>query len=266
MNNAGYKSFIQWQKSRAGEAYIQYNDSQQLLKAAESVHAQGKSGRRSVSANTKSSKTKSKISKSNNFRKKYSKFLDKQLEKIVNFQLIEEKRVDVKLNFYPEPNIISIFREHQMVYDTEIKEWVLPFSNYISLFNTLMNLGEFRLNPIPANTIDIMFEKEKLEQIKFLNQPNNDTKSKKVIYTIDYKEDCEHLPKLNDLPKNLIKSLYRFQKQGIIFGIKKFSRLLIADEMGVGKTVQAIGLSSLYKKEWPVLVICPSSLKFAWRD
>jgi SWI/SNF-related matrix-associated actin-dependent regulator 1 of chromatin subfamily A len=71
---------------------------------------------------------------------------------------------------------------------------------------------------------------------------------------------------LNDLPKALLKNLYRFQKQGIIFGIKKYSRLLIADEMGVGKTVQAIGLSCLYQKDWPVLVICPSSLKFAWRD
>ena len=73
-----------------------------------------------------------------------------------------------------------------MVYDTELKEWILPFTNYISLFNTLMNLREFKLNPIPANAIDIIFEKEKLEQIKFLNQPNNDSKSKKVMYTIDY--------------------------------------------------------------------------------
>ena len=264
MNNAGYKSFVQWQNSRAGNAYIKYNDSKQLLKAAESMSIQGKSGRQSISANTKSSKTRSKVS--NNFRKKYSKILDKPLEKIVTFQLIEENRVDVKLNFFPEPNIISIFREHQMVYDSELKEWVLPFSNYINLFKTLMNLGEFKLNPIPANTIDIIFEGEKLEQIKFLNQTGIDSKSKKVTYIIDYKEDCQHLPKLNDLPKNLLKSLYRFQKQGIIFGIKKFSRLLIADEMGVGKTVQAIGLSSLYQKDWPVLVICPSSLKFVWRD
>ena len=264
MNNAGYKSFIQWQNSRSGAAYIQYNDSKQLLKAAESVRAPAKTGRNSVSANSKSSQSRTK--KSNNFRKKFSKMLDKPLEKLITFQLIEEKRVDVKLNFYPEPNIISIFREHQMVYDTELKEWILPFTNYISLFNTLMNLREFKLNPIPANVIDIIFEKEKLEQIKFLNQPNNDSKSKKVMYTIDYKEDCQNMPKLNDLPKGLFKSLYRFQKQGIIFGIKKFSRLLIADEMGVGKTVQAISLSSLYQKDWPVLVICPSSLKFAWRD
>ena len=264
MNNAGYKSFVQWQNSRSGTAYIQYNDSKQLLKAAESVRHPAKNGRQSISANTKSSKTKTK--KSDYFRKKFSKILDKPIEKSITFQLIEEKRVDVKLNFFPEPNIISIFREHQMLYDSELKEWILPFSNYINLFNTLMNLGEFKLNPIPANTIDIIFEKEKLEQIKFLNQPDNDSKSKKIIYTIDYKEDCQHMPKLNDLPKGLLKALYRFQKQGIIFGIKKFSRLLIADEMGVGKTVQAIGLSSLYQKDWPVLVICPSSLKFAWRD
>lgn len=264
MNNAGYKSFIHWQNSRAGAAYIQYNDSKQILKAVDSVSVPGKSGHRSVSANTKSSKTKSK--KSNYFRNKFSKLLDKPLEKIVTFQLIDEKRIDVKLNFYPEPNIISIFREHQMNYDTEFKEWILPFINYTSLFNTLKNLGEFKLNPIPIYTIDIMFEKEKLEQIKFLNQIGTGSKSKRVMFTIDYKEDCQHLPKLNDLPKGLFNSLYRFQKQGIIFGIKKFSRLLIADEMGVGKTVQAIGLSSLYQKDWPVLVICPSSLKFAWRD
>ena len=264
MNNAGYKSFIHWQNSRAGAAYIQYNDSKQILKAVDSVSVPGKSGHRSVSANTKSSKTKSK--KSNYFRNKFSKLLDKPLEKIVTFQLIDEKRIDVKLNFYPEPNIISIFREHQMNYDTEFKEWILPFINYTSLFNTLKNLGEFKLNPIPIHTIDIMFEKEKLEQIKFLNQIGTGSKSKRVMFTIDYKEDCQHLPKLNDLPKGLFNSLYRFQKQGIIFGIKKFSRLLIADEMGVGKTVQAIGLSSLYQKDWPVLVICPSSLKFAWRD
>ena len=36
--------------------------------------------------------------------------------------------------------------------------------------------------------------------------------------------------------------------------------------MGVGKTVQAIGIALLYKEEWPVLIICPSSLKFVWRD
>ena len=262
MNNAGYKTYLQWKNSRSGTAYIQYNDTKKILQATESSLPPTKSVRRSTS-NENKSQSQSKKSKTNFFRKKFSKMLP--LEKVITFQLIDEKRVDVKLSFYPEPNIISIFREHQTSYIQEIKEWSLPFTNYISLFNALMNLGEFKLNPIPANTIDILFEK-KLEQLKFLNQPDNNSKSKKVMYIIDYSKDVQNSPKLNDLPKALLNRLYRFQKQGIIFGIKKYSRLLIADEMGVGKTVQAIGLSCLYQQDWPVLVICPSSLKFAWRD
>ena len=262
MNNAGYKTYLQWKNSRSGTAYIQYNDTKKILPATESSLPPTKSVRRSTS-NENKSQSQSKKSKTNFFRKKFSKMLP--LEKVITFQLIDEKRVDVKLSFYPEPNIISIFREHQTSYIQEIKEWSLPFTNYISLFNALMNLGEFKLNPIPANTIDILFEK-KLEQLKFLNQPDNNSKTKKVMYIIDYSKDVQNSPKLNDLPKALLNRLYRFQKQGIIFGIKKYSRLLIADEMGVGKTVQAIGLSCLYQQDWPVLVICPSSLKFAWRD
>ena len=265
MNNAGYKTYLQWKNSRSGTTYLQYNDSKHILNATESSIPPTKQRNRSTSTNRNKSQSKKSKSKSNFFRKKYSKMLERPIEKVITFQLVDEKRVDVNLSFFPEPNIISIFREHQTNYIQEIKEWTLPFTNYISLFNTLMNLRIFKLNPIPANTIDIMFEK-KLEQLKFLNQPDNNSKSKKVMYIIDYTSDIQNPPKLNDLPKALLKNLYRFQKQGIIFGIKKYSRLLIADEMGVGKTVQAIGLSCLYQKDWPVLVICPSSLKFAWRD
>jgi SNF2 family DNA or RNA helicase len=43
-------------------------------------------------------------------------------------------------------------------------------------------------------------------------------------------------------------------------------RVLLGDEMGVGKTIQAISLSYLYQRDWPVLIIAPSSLKYAWKD
>ena len=36
--------------------------------------------------------------------------------------------------------------------------------------------------------------------------------------------------------------------------------------MGIGKTIQAIGIMTIYKEDWPVLILCPSSLKFSWRD
>ena len=36
--------------------------------------------------------------------------------------------------------------------------------------------------------------------------------------------------------------------------------------MGVGKTIQAIGIAYLYRIDWPMLIVTPSSLKFTWRD
>ena len=71
---------------------------------------------------------------------------------------------------------------------------------------------------------------------------------------------------IDSLPETLKSKLYDFQKEGIEFGIKKFGRLILGDEMGVGKTIQAIGIAYLYKQDWPLLIITPSSLKYIWRD
>jgi SWI/SNF-related matrix-associated actin-dependent regulator 1 of chromatin subfamily A len=64
----------------------------------------------------------------------------------------------------------------------------------------------------------------------------------------------------------MLESLYGFQKEGIEYGVQRFGRLLLGDEMGVGKTIQALGIQYLYKNDWPLLVLCPSSLKYTWQD
>lgn len=35
--------------------------------------------------------------------------------------------------------------------------------------------------------------------------------------------------------------------------------------MGLGKTIQAISVACCYREAWPVLVICPSSVRLSWR-
>jgi len=90
--------------------------------------------------------------------------------------------------------------------------------------------------------------------------------TKKQIIDHDYSQDLKNKPSLKDLPKSLFDSLYNFQKVGIQFGVDRFGRILIGDEMGVGKTVQAISISYLFLKDWPLLIITPSSLRFTWRD
>ena len=34
--------------------------------------------------------------------------------------------------------------------------------------------------------------------------------------------------------------------------------------MGVGKTVQALACCTVFKADWPVMVVCPASLKYNW--
>eukprot|EP01071_Lankesteria_metandrocarpae_P008198 Lankesteria_metandrocarpae@DN4900_c0_g1_i3.p1 len=57
-----------------------------------------------------------------------------------------------------------------------------------------------------------------------------------------------------------------FQVSGVEFGLSRNGRCLVGDEMGLGKTLQALAIAAVYRSEWPVLVVCPSSIIFQWRD
>jgi SWI/SNF-related matrix-associated actin-dependent regulator 1 of chromatin subfamily A len=41
---------------------------------------------------------------------------------------------------------------------------------------------------------------------------------------------------------------------------------MIADEMGIGKTLQSLACAYAYESDWPLLIICPSALKHVWRE
>ena len=65
----------------------------------------------------------------------------------------------------------------------------------------------------------------------------------------------------------MLRSLYPFQLRGITYCLQKQGRCIIADEMGLGKTIQAIGVAACYRtSDWPLLVICPSSVRMNWRQ
>ena len=63
-----------------------------------------------------------------------------------------------------------------------------------------------------------------------------------------------------DLPDGL--ELFPFQKAGVQYATK-VGNALIADEMGLGKTVQALATIKV-TDAYPVIVICPASLKRNW--
>ncbi len=58
--------------------------------------------------------------------------------------------------------------------------------------------------------------------------------------------------------------LYPFQIKGVDH-LSRRKRAFLADQMGLGKTVQALAALS-QDASWSVLVICPNSLKYNWRN
>tara|TARA_R100000008_G_C3586789_1_gene173099 strand:+ start:777 stop:3059 length:2283 start_codon:yes stop_codon:yes gene_type:complete len=60
------------------------------------------------------------------------------------------------------------------------------------------------------------------------------------------------------------KSLYPFQYAGVAFAELAGGRCLIGDDMGIGKTIQALAYAALHPEQWPVAVVCPANVKFNW--
>jgi len=60
--------------------------------------------------------------------------------------------------------------------------------------------------------------------------------------------------------------LLPYQKDGVraIYNLK--GRALLADEQGLGKTIQSLDWIRRLKSARPVLIVCPSSVKYTWQD
>jgi len=105
-------------------------------------------------------------------------------------------------------------------------------------------------------------------------------KYKAVVTGLEELGQVEHIPSwvLNKLQKarraggdqvqeaRLPPKLLPYQLEGVHFGTEKAGRVLIADEMGLGKTLQALALAAQYRENWPILVVCPSSLRWVWQE
>jgi SWI/SNF-related matrix-associated actin-dependent regulator 1 of chromatin subfamily A len=63
---------------------------------------------------------------------------------------------------------------------------------------------------------------------------------------------------------NIKGELYPYQKVGVEFIEASHGRAIIADQPGLGKTLQALGYA-MHKKFERTLVVCPASVKYSWR-
>ena len=67
------------------------------------------------------------------------------------------------------------------------------------------------------------------------------------------------------LPPFIYKNLLTYQRDGVKKGLKMHGRILINDDFGTGKSLQALSLALAYRMEWPLLIMCPVFAKYSWR-
>ena len=166
----------------------------------------------------------------------------------------------------------------------EQKQWVISFKHYDTVLGQIIKLvkgddflledcynrpnsgmglaSQMQADSVQIHAIpDFVFNLKKI-QVPFSANFSFDQHLSKFKYEKDYQIGYS----VNDIPESLRSNLFPFQHAGVAFGIRRHGRFLLGDEMGVGKTIQALAVSTVYKSDWPMLIICPKSLKLTWRD
>lgn len=67
------------------------------------------------------------------------------------------------------------------------------------------------------------------------------------------------------IPEETRHVLFDYQYQTLLYAQLR-PKILIADDPGLGKTLQSICISALFPEQWPILIVCPSSVKKMWSN
>ncbi|KAF6116239.1 SWI/SNF related, matrix associated, actin dependent regulator of chromatin, subfamily a like 1 [Phyllostomus discolor] len=159
--------------------------------------------------------------------------------------LISRARFEVDIGYSQE--LIAVFKQmDSRNYDAKTRKWNFLLEEHNKLIERVRCLPQVQLSPLPKTlTLAFASQMEKTSLGLTADIPEAD---------------------LSGVDPKLVSNLLPFQRAGVNFAIAKGGRLLLADDMGLGKTIQAICIAAFYQKEWPLLVVVPSSVRFTWEQ
>ena len=167
-------------------------------------------------------------------------YKDGKLE--VNLVLVSATHFEIRSKF--DSDLVALIKTlPHREYDTLSKYWKFPFSIYDNVLSKLQSSPNLQMTLTTPPKFMYKLAENYSNFIKRLET---------------FKLDWSKLPNSDQLMP--------FQKEGISWAICRNGRAIIADDMGLGKTVQALMSAYYFKNEWPLLVVCPSSLRNTWAD
>lgn len=149
-----------------------------------------------------------------------------------------------------DENLVSTFRAADLRWDKNRRAWYADLNNF-------KNTEDF-LNSL-SGVLSFFPREETLYALHLINAYFS--KLSNIIELSRSYDSNFPVP----LPQGL--ELYPYQKAGVEFLVKR-KNVLLADSMGLGKTIQVIGYMNCQIKSARAvksLIICPSSVKYNWQ-
>ena len=166
----------------------------------------------------------------------------------VTAKFVLSDRETFKVEMAYHPGAIALFKTiSSSRYNATERTWYFSLKDHNDLTRMMRQLQpEVQVDPLPRWVLETF-------------GPNKRAFSNREDANLSINEDGPSVePWLWDC-------LMPFQKDGVRYAINRSGRILLADDMGLGKTLQALAIVSAYKSKWPLFIVCPSSMRFAWK-
>jgi SWI/SNF-related matrix-associated actin-dependent regulator of chromatin subfamily A-like protein 1 len=192
-----------------------------------------------------------------------------ELYNIMQRHTSEMKRWGVDFSIVPRPTFIH--KEPQRQQGTRVPTLYYDGEYLVLSFNFAQHLFD-RVLQIPGRIYDREHKVHKFpisqsrlvmafaEEFKFAVGES----AKRVVFDYDTNFDQSYQVDRVELYLPVKKELFDYQTVGVDFGIR-VKKVLNADQMGLGKTPQAIA-TSLGWNQWPILIVCPKHLRYNWKQ
>ncbi len=191
-------------------------------------------------------------------------FTPKQIvKKVTNYTAtLKGTTIEMKWPYIADPDVrMQVMAQVQATqgrkYNPDRKSWSVSIYQAPALID--------RLNKQSVSEAKLLAEA--LETIPQIHTAMEERAKRIAISGASALDDKEMVAQMSDeLAKHFPKGreLFPFQYVGVRFVQLAEGRALIGDDMGVGKTIQAIAYTALNQDKLPALVVCPSNVKYNW--
>jgi len=158
--------------------------------------------------------------------------------KIVKIYFVSKNTAAVEMPFNREKMNLFKYEVDGRVWNAEERRWEFPIPHLPKVFEVFAD-HDIRCDQNVLDVRDALLKHR--EQLNIIRE----------------KEDTDFEV------ADLLLPLYPYQKVGVEFVHKAAGRAMIADEPGLGKTVQAIAYARLHKLK--TLIVCPLSVVITWK-